>query len=282
MTDQGYGPPYKALVPAILQLHLEPAEPIEVAELTAALGSLSRQYQAFAARAGYGEKASDARLMVASVSPGSIDINLMPYVALATGLLAPLIPYEEVIGKFLEGLSSLFSFFGKHKSGSLPSHDITIKDCDDAINIASPIANRGGSQTFLNFHGDVWINPIISMDASEAREIVEGAVREKGRLLSPLAAKSYQRVSMVWKRIDSDEVATKGIRSPDKGLIEEIDSKPHAVLFTDEMTYLKAEMMEPSQNPHRKVYFVDVEVSRVGDKVAAYRIVGYHGHDDLD
>ena len=120
------------------------------------------------------------------------------------------------------------------------------------------------------------------MSAAEAREILEGATREKARLLFP-ASKPFQRVSMVWRRIDSDETATKGVRSPDKAMIEEIDSeKPHPVLFTDEMTYLKAEMMGDSENPYRKVYFVDVEVSRVGERITAYRIVGYHGSDDLD
>src|ERR1700704_62512 len=48
-----------------LQLHLEPSEPIEVSELTGALGALARQNQ-------LAKKPSDARLLVSSVAPGSI------------------------------------------------------------------------------------------------------------------------------------------------------------------------------------------------------------------
>jgi hypothetical protein len=41
-------------------------------------------------------------------------------------------------------------------------------------------------------------------------------------------------------------------------------------------------MISDEENPMQKVYFVDVEVSRVGGKVTAYRIVGFHGKDELD
>jgi len=55
-----------------LQLHLEPSEPIEVSELTGALGALARQYQTFAVQNQLAKKPSDARLLVSSVAPGSI------------------------------------------------------------------------------------------------------------------------------------------------------------------------------------------------------------------
>ena len=85
---------------------------------------------------------------------------------------------------------------------------------------------------------------------------------------------------MVWKRLDSDDASTEG-NSPDKAIIEEIDPKPKAILFTDEMADLKRVMIQDEEKPFQKVYFVDVEVSRVGDKVVSYRVVGYHGKDDL-
>jgi hypothetical protein len=48
------------------------------------------------------------------------------------------------------------------------------------------------------------------------------------------------------------------------------------------MAYLKREMIDDQQNPYQNVYFVDVEISRTGGKITAYRIVGYHGADQLD
>jgi hypothetical protein len=86
---------------------------------------------------------------------------------------------------------------------------------------------------------------------------------------------------MVWARLDRAPAKTEG-SSPDKGIIEEIDPKPKTILFTDELSYLKHQMISDEENPMQKVYFVDVEVSRVGGKVTAYRIVGFHGKDELD
>ena len=89
-------------------------------------------------------------------------------------------------------------------------------------------------------------------------------------------------VSLVWAQTSRDAVRTKGAKSPDKGLIQEIDPKPHAVLFTDETAHLKRQMMEDEENLYKKVYFVDVEVSRgIGEKVTAYRVVAYYGRDDI-
>ena len=81
--------------------------------------------------------------------------------------------------------------------------------------------------------------------------------------------------------MDRDAAKTQG-SSPDKALIEEIDSKAKSVFFADEFSYLKKEMIDNQDNPYQKVYFVDVEVSRIEGRVTAYRIVGFHGTDDID
>jgi len=88
---------------------------------------------------------------------------------------------------------------------------------------------------------------------------------------------------MVWSQLARDAAKTGGDkRSPDKGLIAEIDPKPHPVFFAEDMAYLKKEMIDDEENPYQKVFFVDVEIARLpGDRVGNYRIVGYHGKDDL-
>lgn len=187
-----------------LQLHLEPSEPIEVSELTGALGALARQYQAFAVENQLAKKPSDARLLVSSVSPGSIDISLYPdlvaYLA-ALPMFAPLFDKAELIGKFGKTLKALFELFTKKESEA--GDDISVKDCDDAINIVKPIANHGGTQTFNVIKGDIILN-ILTMSASQASEILEVATHRKA-LLQNSDAETRQRVPMVWKRLDRDE-----------------------------------------------------------------------------
>lgn len=265
----------------LLQLHVEPAQPVEIHELTAALGSLARQYQSFAMQEGLSEDAKEAKLYVSSLQPGSIDILLSPdwevvitTTAAAGPLLAPLMDKVELLQKFAARIKKLIALFAEKKDSST----VTVSDCNDATNIVNPIAQRGGTQTFNVIHGDV-VMPVLVIDAREARQIVENANRNKTAIQSP-AAEKRQRVSMIWSRLDREEAKT-GKRSPDRGLIEEIDPAPRTILFTDELGYLKAEMIADEENPLQKVYFVDVEVTRTQGRVNSYRIVGYHGKDDL-
>ena len=60
------------------------------------------------------------------------------------------------------------------------------------------------------------------------------------------------------------------------------DPKPHAVLFTESMAYLKREMIDDEKNAFQTVYFVDVSISRAAGRIVAYRIIGYHGKEPLD
>jgi hypothetical protein len=105
---------------------------------------------------------------------------------------------------------------------------------------------------------------------------------EKKALLQNADAEIRQRVPMVWKRLDRDATSPEAKTSPDRALIEEIDPKPRAVFFTDEMSAIKKQMIDDEVNPYQNVYFVDVSVSRIADKVVAYRVIGYHGKEELE
>lgn len=254
---------------------------MEVSELTTALGSLSRQYNDFALRSGLAGKAAEARLLIPAVSPGSIDINLLPdfvpLVATTGPLFVPLLDKFGLVVQFAKHIKSLLELFANKESRPT----LSVADCDDAVNLVKPIAEHGGTQS-ISVYRDSSVTNILVTDTETARRIIEGATSRKKELQSLLPSpERRQRVAMTWKRMDRDKVTVKG-RSPDKGLIEEIDAKSHAVLFTDELSYLKREMIADEDNPYQQVYFVDVEISRAaGGKVAAYRIVGYHGKDDL-
>ena len=157
---------------AYLKLHLEPKEAIEVGELTAALGSLSRQYQHFIVAEGLSDRAADGKLLVSSVRPGSIDILFDPTIVPAAGaMLLPPIDKYELVKKFGGFVGDLFDLFlGEKKSGK----GVTVQDCDDAINIAALIANHGGQQNVTVIQGDVHHNVLV-LDAAKARRVVEEA-----------------------------------------------------------------------------------------------------------
>lgn len=267
----------------LLRLHMEPGGPIEVSELTGTLSALAHQYQVLAASEGIVGKPVDARLLVSSVSPGSIDINFVPDLVAAGALLAPLVETVERLEKFGSYLARLIRFFSdepKTKVDDIPV-SITARDCDDAISIAQPIANHGGNQNVSIVNNTFVFSPVLEMDAAAAQSVVRGASFAK-LFLQDSQADRRQRVPMIWSRLDREKAKTEGKASPDKAIIEEIDPRPHPVFFTDDLTYLKREMIVDDENPYQKVYFVDVEVSKANGKVTSYRVIGYHGKDDLD
>jgi hypothetical protein len=261
---------------AYLQLHLEPNSPLEIGELTGALNAFAHQYQVFALAQPRGEETLGGRLLVASVAPGSIDVNFIPLLVATAQPLLPMIDPAVTLAKFASSVMGLVAMFAKKDKGD---RDPTVRDCDDAINILKPIAQNGGSQTF-NVYNNSAIYQSVTISDEMAKEAIEGALRKRAELQIPEQG-PRQCVATVWKQLARDAAKTTG-RSPDKGLITEIDSKPHPVLFKDDMGYLKREMIDDLESPFKKVFFVDVEVISVADKIAGYRITGYHTSDDIE
>lgn len=264
---------------AYVQMHLEPSAPLEVGELTGALEAFARQYEAFAVEQAASGNLTSRRLLIASVSPGSIDVNFIQDAIVSTApLLGPMMNQAADLIKFAKSLKGLIDAFAGNSTA--PAREPTIKDCEDVVNIVGPIAQTGGVQTFNTYNNSQIVYNFV-VDHETAKRVFGGATRKKAELLFP-NVEPRQRVSMIWTRLDRDKAKTSGVRSPDHGLIEDVDDKPHAVMFTDEMTYLKDQMIADEENPMKRVYFVDVEVSRVSGNVAGYRITGFHGSDDYD
>lgn len=258
------------------QLHIEPDQPIELGDMLKALGSVEHQFEQFVARQGIGP-AKEAKLLVSSVKPGSIDIGLLPDFATMGSILAPAMVYSAPVLKFIASLKDLLDKFKKKGD---PVEGTTVKDCNDAINITRPVASSGGSQTFNVYNGTVY-QPVLHVSAPEAREIMQRATEQRA-LLEAGDNEVAQRVPLVWHGMDTGEARTDGKRSPDKAIIEEIDKKERPVFFQDDFSHIKKAMIDDQDNPYKKVYFVDVTVSRVAGKVVSYRVIGFHGSEDLD
>ena len=165
----------------VLQLHLEPRGPIEVAELTNLLGSLARQYEDFAlAEPSFG-RPSEARLLISSVSPGSIDIAFQVDWASAASLIVPAIDHVGHLVKFAEHIKRLVELFKGQKK---LTEGISVKDCDDVVNIVKPTAEHGGSQSInvINVNGQS--TAVLYINVQDARSTLEGASRCEPRATS--------------------------------------------------------------------------------------------------
>lgn len=246
------------------------------------MNSIARQYQVFVAKSDGETKGG--KLLVSSISPGSIDISFLPEMAvIAAASVAPVADQIKVVNDFANHLKWLLDKFLPKPASSIPlsaDPEVSVRDCDDAANIVKPIADNGGSQTFNTFNGVHAPVMILNIQVADARGVYENAKQMKHLLQFP-QAETIRQVPMIWKRLDRDFAKSRG-STPDKGLIESLDPKPKPVFFAEGLLSLKAEMIGDEANPYQKIYFVDVDVSRVSEKVASYTIVAYHGKDDLE
>ena len=271
-----------------LQLHLEPDEPIAVQELVGSLSALARQYQLYVAGEGGGEKSSQAKLLVSSVSPGSIDISLIPEiidVASASAIaLAPWMDKATAVAGFARKVHGLLSKFKSPKGDDkslVPStmEEVTLRDCDDAQAIFKPVAEHGGTQTF-NSYADGAVVYNFNVSSPEAVACIENVIKQRALLRFP-EGERYANMPLIWARIDDGEARKSG-STPDKAVIEPIDPKKKPIFFADGSTTLKNKMVRDEAYPLDRIYFVDVLVTRVGGRVVSYTVIDYHGSDEIE
>lgn len=257
------------------QLHIEPDQPIELDDMLRCLSAVGHQFQIFAASEGL-SASKDAKLLISSVKPGSIDIGLLPDLSTLGTLLAPALVYSPHVLKFMTALKTLVDKFRAKPDLASTS----VRECSDVVAILKPTATAGGSQTFNVHNGDNHYHPVLIVNAVESREIIQIA-QETRALLTEGENETRQRVPMIWHGLDTDDARTTGKRNPDRATIEEIDPTHRPVFFEDDFASLKREMIDDQENPYRKIHFVDVKVSRVAGKVVSYRITGFHGSEDV-
>ncbi|MBB4122899.1 hypothetical protein [Martelella radicis] len=274
-------------MPPALNIHIEPDEPIELANMLVSLEAIGRRYKIFATNEFSLKRGEHARLFVSSIKPGSIDISLIPdiYDASAAGIGAiAAISVGDATGavaSFGQSLKALLNLFDSADDADDQSDvEITVQDCNDAINIVKPTAEAGGSQTFnvYNIAGDAVF--ALEVDEGRSKRVMRRAVDKKEELEVP-SIERFKNVALIWKTFDRSAARVDGSRSPDKAIIEEISDKPKSVLFGDDQTEIKSAIISDDQNLLKMVYYVDVEVVTARQKIAAYRIVGYHGKDAL-
>lgn len=266
-----------------IAIHMEPKRPIELPHLLSNLASVSDEFRKYS-KTILGTPNRDAsKLYVGSVKPGSIDIFLQPeYLEIARAGLAIAtssgpVDAANALLDFGKRLGSLMETFERKPD----SKDVSISECDNAMNISRNVVEAGGQQTinYVNVQGD--FTPIVSLDTKTAGQVFNNAAETKATLKLPVAERRFSQ-AMVWKTFDKSHARTEGERSPDKGIIEEIDHAPKAILFGDDEAGMKTDILASDENPMQMIYYVDVEVVRVQHKIKAYRVIGFHGKEPLD
>jgi hypothetical protein len=242
-----------------LTIKIEYKEYITLSEFKEAIDGWNNQFNSHIAQGNDDEKTD--KLLIKEIKKGSIEITLIP-------ALIPLISDVNTIINFFKAIKALFIWLGA-KAGTKPN--LSVNDLNNAKKMIAPVNNKDGRQITFSIEGGK--NTFI-IDSVLAKTITRNANEELSAIATPveLPGVDMDKKNVIFKltQIKDDENPTKNT----KGVIQEIDSKEHLVLFSD--VEIKETILRESSNPFRKNYLVDIKINSANDVIKSYTILILH------
>lgn len=246
--------------------------PIPLAEFTLALQRLASRYTRETKASGTDE---EPRLYIAEIRKGSVIVDFVtahPYalpVAVAGGAVAFATGYNA-LHDFAKNLGELVGHFtGKATKGS-----VSKADCDDMRALAAPVLHTLNAEIIVTINGTP--DPVFALDEGSARAADNRAATERLEL-EQRDENTLSGTLFVWDQVKNAPGVEDG-RSPDRGIIQEIDGRARQVTFAG--TDIKEAMTRQDFNPFEKSFVVDAKVLISPNGPSAYRITALH--DVLD
>ena len=240
-------------VEAVLTYTLNNVRPVELLDLTQSLLAIGDQYRRFA-EAHSEASADDYRLYVREVRTGSIIIDLITY-ATQPQMLAP---YTPVLIAYASELGDWFEFF----KGIKDAKDIadmllgkSKKDLQQISDIIEPAAKDAGSSIHITAAQGAVVVVNGSINSTEANAGQNVLRRYIEHIPLPKSGIHHDQV-LYWYQMHQDRATKPG----DKAVIERIWPKPVKVRITSDD--IKRKMLDDADNPFKKFYVVDVDVTK--------------------
>lgn len=258
---------------AVLTYRFQNVKPVELLDLTQSLLAIGEQYRRFA-EDHFEVSADDYRLYVREVRTGSIIIDLITH-ATQPQMLAPFAP---VLIQFATQLSDWFEFF----KGVKEVKDIkemlvgkSKKDLQQISDIIEPAAKDAGSGIHITAAQGAVIVVNSSINSTEANAGQNVLRRYIDHIPVPTTGIHHDQV-LYWYQMRHDHAAKAG----DKAVIERIWPKPVKVRITSDE--IKRKMLDDEDNPFKKFYVVDVDVTESQNRPVLYKILEVKDSFDCD
>ena len=229
------------------------------------------QYNRYLANNNISEK--DDTLLIKEIKEGSIEIYLIPAAVFLFSNVNTIVSFYDNIKRAYNYLTTL--------KGTKPKYEM--QELEDLKNIIAPATIHNDNRVTINLNGDINLTTVI--DNVSARKINENANNEQIALsIKPVEVpvedlSEMENVLLVFKQVENAEKNNKCT----KGIINEIDSKPHFIYFEEG---LKHSMILGDENPLKQEFLVDVKIHRENKSINAYTVLklidtNYRGNDDL-
>jgi len=272
-----------------IEIHFDVHQPIELIELTLAFQALGRDYKRFLndrIRSEGGKPSDDdVKLFITRIESNCILAELAGATQIV-GAYFSLMDYQNIFIDYIKNFRVLIEYFrGLSKKKNPKSEDIECTKAgaqaiSDVMGLVAKnhdgkfaIRARAGSET----SGGNKVYAEIELTSDEAAEAQRGALIAQ-KVLDYRGEADHENVLMYFQRTSTDDAKADG-RTDDKAMISSVSDKPLAVHFASKLDQAKINDMknDPSQNPFKAAYRVDVnvEVDRKGVP-RFYRVLHLH------
>lgn len=265
---------------AILTLRIDTTEPVEISAFVGAFTSLAEEYRRDI-RINYPDADDDARIYVKEVRKGSVEADLIPYVVAASPFIAQM-DQVIIVEQFVRTWGRRITALAQGKLEGWAPGKSELKVLADATEAIARDPNATSTLEAVTFEdGKRQVRAAFKFstpEAKEAQRTIDAVYRE---LEKPNDA-DHKRVLMVFTRTDVGN-ATVGKRSGERVKIEEVHSKPLALMYASELAEerLKHEIREAEDNVYKKGFVVDVNVRFVNGKPSVFAVTNVHEVIDL-
>ena len=247
-----------------LEIHIRNSAMVSLSDLSDSMNALADEFRAFCD--GH-ERDCRAELMVKEIRRGSIDMLLASSVA-------ALVPIAENFNTIVEFGAHLKAVLSSLHSKSAERESIPMRTMENVRRFVAPTVKDAGGTAEITVNGSGNTVNVYNYGSAEARAISESAQYVEDTVRLP-EMNIFKGEVMYFSQV-RDARGNIG----DRAVIERFARTPKKVIYVDQD--FKRSVIESERNIFDYGFLVDVEVSTVAGKVAAYRVLKFHERFLLD
>jgi len=259
-----------------LVLKFDNKSPIELNALTNSLNALAKEYDTFT-RSEFGYAKTNRKLEIKKLEQGSIIIEL-------AALAIPKMQEINTIltfGKYLT--EALNHFVGRNK---ILEPSFSKNSCNNLSNFVDTMANDSGSKISIQVVGN---NNTISVGEdynSDNCSILQNNIYKYQKTLieeDPVTI-GFKEAFYWFSASFANNPDKNSGKNVDKGIIEKYDTRPHKVIFANDIDKTNITSSNPSlkKDWQELMYIVNVEVVKIQGVIKLYKIIHIHYNDTFD
>lgn len=246
--------------------NLNLSQPVEISDFVSAFAGLGGQFERHI-RAEHPDLEGEVKVYVKEVRKGSIEAELIP---LAYNTIITAMDHHQIAMKFVKSLARKVRLVSV-QGGRLPNGTKT--ELGEIVDTVAAVANDPNGKATISAvrYKKTSKKTEFSMDLStrEARVALESI---EGQLKEIESVTDFDHLNKLLTFYQSNRKAAD--KSGEKGIIEDISSKPLAVVYAADLAKerIKSEMLSGDRNIYKLGFFVDVNVQMRNGRPVAYRI----------